>query len=167
MVVHRQFLLRDAIKKTFSKWKGCFKNGRGIHDARKMAKLSNNLLNLAKASYSPTEIAFAEIRLDELLVDARNEVLKANPSYHITVQFDKEIEEGASVSVKGNEYLLKVAFINLMENGCKFSENKTCKVTISYRHDKTILLLLAITIFFSLIGIVMWGTLSGSMVPMI
>ncbi|MGY0036576.1 magnesium transporter [Pedobacter sp. NJ-S-72] len=28
-------------------------------------------------------------------------------------------------------------------------------------------LLLAITIFFSLIGIVMWGTLSGSMVPMV
>jgi len=110
-----------------------------LHDARKMAKLSNNLLNLAKASYNPTEIAFAEIRLDELLVDARHEVLKANPFYHITVQFDKEIEEGASVSVNGNEYLLKVAFINLMENGCKFSENKTCEVTISYRHDKTIL----------------------------
>jgi magnesium transporter len=28
-------------------------------------------------------------------------------------------------------------------------------------------MLLAITIFFSLIGIVMWGTLSGSMIPMI
>jgi len=27
--------------------------------------------------------------------------------------------------------------------------------------------LLAVTIFFSLIGIVMWGTLSGSMVPMV
>lgn len=111
-----------------------------LEDAHKMAKLSNNLLNLAKASYNPTEIAFAEVRLDELLVDARNEVLKANPSCHITIQFDKEIEEGTSVSVKGNEYLLKVAFINLMENGCKFSENKTCKVIISYRHDKTILL---------------------------
>jgi magnesium transporter len=28
-------------------------------------------------------------------------------------------------------------------------------------------LLLAITVFFSLIGIIMWGTLSGSMIPMI
>ena len=28
-------------------------------------------------------------------------------------------------------------------------------------------MLLAITIFFSLIGIVMWGTLSGSMIPMV
>jgi signal transduction histidine kinase len=110
-----------------------------LQDARKMEKLSNNLLNLAKASYNATEIAFTEIRLDELLIDARQEVLKANPYYYITIQFDKEIEEGTSVSVNGNEYLLKVAFINLIENGCKFSENKTCAITIGYRHDKTIL----------------------------
>ncbi len=108
-------------------------------DAHKMARLSNNLLNLAKASYDQTEITFTSLRLDELLLDARQEVLKANAAYHVNIRFDKEIEEGASISVYGNEYLLRAAFVNLLENGCKFSANNTCEATIGYRHDKAIL----------------------------
>lgn len=110
-----------------------------LADARKMSRLSNNLLNLAKASYDQAEIAFSALRLDEILLDARNEVLKANPLYRIHISFDKEIEEGTSITVRGNEYLLKAAFTNLIENGCKFSANKTCEVTINYKHDKAVL----------------------------
>jgi len=110
-----------------------------LQDAAKVAKLSKNLLDLAKASYDQTEIVQTELRLDELLLDSRHEVLKSNPHHHVSIRFDKEIEEGTAISVKGNEYLLKVAFVNLMENGCKFSDNKTCNVTISYKYDKAIL----------------------------
>jgi two-component system sensor histidine kinase ArlS len=35
--------------------------------------------------------------------------------------------------VNGNEYLLKVAFVNLFENGCKFSTDKSSTVSISFR----------------------------------
>ena len=39
----------------------------------------------------------------------------------------------------GNEYLLRVAFINLMENGCKFSKDNEAAIAITYFKDKTIL----------------------------
>lgn len=40
-----------------------------LSDAKKLGRLSNSLLNLAKASYDPSEISFKLIRIDELLLD--------------------------------------------------------------------------------------------------
>jgi signal transduction histidine kinase len=108
-------------------------------DARKLSRLSNDLLDLAKASYDQVKISFKELRLDEVLLDARQGVLKSNPHYKVDILYEREIEEGDFISIKGNEYLLKVAFGNLIENGCKFSRDHQCTVSISFEEDKTIL----------------------------
>ena len=110
-----------------------------LNDARRLSKLSTGLLDIAKASYDQTEIIFKELRLDELLLDARQQVLKSNSAYHVNIIFEREIENDDDISVKGNEYLLKVAFYNLMENACKFSENHQSTVAISF-HDKNTIL---------------------------
>ncbi|HEY5465374.1 MAG TPA: ATP-binding protein [Hanamia sp.] len=110
-----------------------------IEDAQKLVRLTNNLLDLAKANYDQTEIGFKEVRLDELLLDARNEVRHNHPDYKVNIIFEKEIEDDDFISVRGNEYLLKTAFMNLMENGCKFSEEKESTVAITYFKDNTIL----------------------------
>lgn len=110
-----------------------------ISDAQKLVRLSNSLLDLAKANYDHTEISFKEIRLDEVLLDARNDVLHNHPGYKINIVFEQEIEDDDFISVLGNEYLLKVAFMNLIENGCKFSEGNESSIAISYLPDKTIL----------------------------
>ncbi len=110
-----------------------------ISDTQKLIRLSSSLLDLAKANYDQTEIAFKEMRLDEILLDASNEVVHNQPGYKINVAFEKEIEDDGFISVQGNEYLLKVAFVNLMENGCKFSKNKQSNVSISYDKQNIIL----------------------------
>ena len=110
-----------------------------IGDAQKVVRLSNSLLDLAKANYDHTEIAFKELRIDELILDARNDVLHDRPSCKINVLFETEIEDDDFISVLGNEYLLRVAFINLMENGCKFSKDNEAAIAITYFKDKTIL----------------------------
>ncbi|WP_118974277.1 HAMP domain-containing sensor histidine kinase [Taibaiella koreensis] len=103
-----------------------------ISDTQKLIRLSNSLLDLAKANYDQTEIAFKPIRLDELLLDARADVLHNQFLYKVKITFEREIEEDSDITVRGNEYLLKVAFINLMENGCKFSEDHESTVSITY-----------------------------------
>lgn len=110
-----------------------------ISDTQKLVRLSNSLLDLAKANYNPTEISFREIRLDEILLDARNDAIHDHPDFKISIIFEQEIENDDFISVLGNEYLLKVAFKNLMENGCKFSGQKLSSVAITYFKDKTIL----------------------------
>jgi signal transduction histidine kinase len=107
-----------------------------LKDAQKLARLSNSLLDFAKASYDPSEISFREIRLDEVLLDARQQVGRQNPSYQIDIHYETEFDNDDDISVRGNEYLLKVAFANIFENGCKFSSNNSSTVTISVRNEQ-------------------------------
>lgn len=106
-----------------------------LSDARKLARLSNDLLDFAKATYDETEITFKPLRLDEVLWDARTQVLKSSPAYQVSMLFEGEIEDDRLLTLSGNEYLLKVAFANLMENGCKFSADHHCTVTIHFNQQ--------------------------------
>lgn len=102
-----------------------------IEDTQKLIRLSNSLLNLAKANYDPAEVAFRDLRADELLLDARNDVLHNQSAYKVAILFEQENDNDRYVSVKGNEYLLKLAFINLIENSCKFSADHRSIIYIS------------------------------------
>lgn len=110
-----------------------------LHDAQRLSRLSSDLLDLAKTAYDPSGIQFATLRPDEILLDARRAVLQANPDYRVILHFEKELEEGDCITITGNEYLLRVAFANLMENGCKFSVDKQCRISIRFEDHRTIL----------------------------
>lgn len=103
-----------------------------MQDTQRLVRLSNSLLDLAKASYDQTEVAFREIRIDEILLDAQNEVTHHQPANKVTIAFSEDDLQESAAAVSGNAYLLKVAFINLMENACKFSFDHTCRVIIGY-----------------------------------
>lgn len=111
-----------------------------VSDTQKLIRLSNSLLDLAKASYDQTEIAFRPLRLDEILLDARTDVLHNQPRYKVDIVFEKEIENDSFISVNGNGYLLRAAFANLIENGCKFSDSNQSTVSISYNEKDTVLI---------------------------
>lgn len=131
--------LEIAINKNrnIDEYKMAIENSLG--DAKKLARLSNSLLDLAKASYDPSEISFKTIRIDEILLDARQQVQKINTEYKIDIHFEQDFDSNNEITINGNEYLIKTAFINLMENGCKFSENKCCNVSIACKNQKIIL----------------------------
>lgn len=103
-----------------------------LQDAGRMRKLIDGLLNLAKADYQPEQIKMQEIRLDELLLDARELILRAHPDYHIELIFEQEADDDNVLTVKGNVYLLTIAFINLIENNCKYSLNNSSSIHISH-----------------------------------
>lgn len=113
--------------------------GNTLNDANKLVRLSNSLLDFAKASYDPTEISFRPIRVDEALLDARQQVQQANTDYKIDIHFSADIDDENQVTINGNEYLLKVAFVNLFENGCKFSMHKKTTVNVSFRKKHILL----------------------------
>lgn len=110
-----------------------------LEDAKKLGRLSNSLLDLAKASYDPSEISFKQVRIDEVLLDARQQVQKVSPNYKIDIHFEHDFEHDNQILVDGNEYLLKVACANLFENGCKFSNDYQTKVSVAFK-DKEIIL---------------------------
>ena len=64
--------------------------GNALQDSRRIVNLIDGLLNLAKADYQSEQITMEEVRLDELLLDARELVLKAHPDYHIELVFEQD-----------------------------------------------------------------------------
>ena len=110
-----------------------------MNDARRMNSLIDGLLNLAKADYGKEQISMQEIRLDELLLDVRECILRAHPEYKIELVFDEqETDDDRFVTVSGNSYLLSIAFSNLIENNCKYSPDRTSFVQISFWNKWTI-----------------------------
>lgn len=100
-----------------------------LEDARNMVKLSNSLMDLAKASYDPNEISFSEVRLDEVLLESYTKIIKENSGYKVSLNIEDTVEEHQLI-IQGNEYLLQVAFNNLIDNACKYSPEHTCLIDV-------------------------------------
>ncbi|AYZ34510.1 HAMP domain-containing protein [Chryseobacterium indologenes] len=105
-----------------------------LGDARNMVKLSNSLMDLAKASYDPNEISFSEVRLDEVLLESYSKTIKENEGYRALLNIADTVEEQQLV-IQGNEYLLRVAFNNLIDNACKYSPEHLCSIEVNAKED--------------------------------
>ena len=104
-------------------------------DIRELSQLAETLLELAKVNDESQRIFYGEVRIDEVLWDARSLLLSAEPNYLITVQFDENINSEQQLLANGNPHLLKTAFVNLMENGCKFSDNSHVNVWVFFQKE--------------------------------
>ncbi|MDM1360198.1 sensor histidine kinase [Myroides marinus] len=110
-----------------------------LGDAKRLVRLSNSLLDFAKASYDPTEIVFKPTRVDEVVLDACQKIQKANAGYTFGFMIDERIDSEELVTVHANPYLLEVAIANLLENACKYSDNHHGTVSISNHHGAVII----------------------------
>lgn len=108
-------------------------------EAERLDALVNSLLSLAKTDLDDGELVQEEVRLDEVVLDARLKVDKAYSSNRIRVDFSDLPENPDCITINGNSNLLRVAFTNLMENACKFSGKQEVVVKI-FTADKAVVL---------------------------
>lgn len=99
-------------------------------DAKRMSEIIVGLLNVTRAEYDASQIKMEPIRVDELLMDVSDELMRAHPDYHINISFEGEPESDEEVTTVANRYLLSLAFHNLIENNCKYSADHTSDVSI-------------------------------------
>ena len=91
-------------------------------------------MDLAKAGFDADEISFSQLRIDEILLDSSAKITKENPYYNISFNMEDDLEE-ENLIILGNEYLLLVAFNNLIENACKYGDNQKCSISIKKDHQ--------------------------------
>ncbi|GAB3895995.1 HAMP domain-containing sensor histidine kinase [Spirosoma agri] len=118
-------LKRRTVEEHEAKWKSVLEV---IH---RMNKLTNNLLDLTLVSLESTPLKFSEVSIDEVIYQVSQMLMTRQPDYSVVFSFDGQMETiQPSLTIEGNKSLLYSAFFNLMENGCKFSENKRVQVTL-------------------------------------
>ena len=102
-----------------------------LDDTRTLVELTNGLLTLAQSGIEKQRFTFSPVRVDETLFAAQNELGKAHADYHFLIEYDTFPEDESQLILAGNEHLLKTAFINLMDNACKFSDDHTVRIGFS------------------------------------
>jgi signal transduction histidine kinase len=99
--------------------------------------LSTQLLLLAQATAEHSKANFQITRIDDLLWEAKEELLKAFPTYKIEINFDLNVNQEA-LNMKCDEQLIKAALLNLMDNGCKYSDDGRVGVTLRSAENEVI-----------------------------
>ncbi len=92
-----------------------------ITDLKNINALLNSLLELAQINRN-VNIEFADVRIDEIIFNAIRQVKVRYQGRKIIPKIQYP-EQGNDLLIRGNEGLLTIAFRNLVENGCKFSND--------------------------------------------
>lgn len=107
-----------------------------IEDMHKLNKLANRLLLLAQTETDAISSDFNNCRIDEIVWTCIADLKKQNPKYEATVYFNESINEEHNLVVFGSELLLKTVIINLLENGCKYSDDHKVTLDLSATEQK-------------------------------
>jgi signal transduction histidine kinase len=102
-----------------------------LTDITRLNKLSNGLLELAQVSADSANIRLQQVQIDDIIYQCALTLSNKYVHYHTSFAFEETGEFSQSgFNVLGDEALLKTAFMNLMENACKFSPDHQVQVTL-------------------------------------
>lgn len=101
-------------------------------------QLSNRLLLLAQASDDGSIHKFAPLRVDEVLWLAKEDEEQIAVHYKIHIEMDRGLDDEL-LTIRGDEQLMKAAFVNLIDNACKYSDNHSVTIQVRAVHKNLIL----------------------------
>jgi signal transduction histidine kinase len=103
-----------------------------LEDIKSLVDLSNRLLLIARTSAEGPVNFNKKLRIDEILWQAQDEITRFNPDFHINISIDNSLTDSDQMIVVGDEYLLKVAVSNIIDNACKYSQDHSVDIKFSH-----------------------------------
>lgn len=108
-------------------------------DVLHMSKLTQTLLEFAKASGSTGGLEIEPVRIDEIMLQVIQELAKINDQFKVVLGYDDLPAEDSGLFVLGNEPLLLTAIKNIVHNACKYSPNRQAVVQLKPQPQKIII----------------------------
>lgn len=106
-----------------------------LEDIKELQQLTKTLLEIANAG-THGAISLDKVRIDEVLLKAHSETMRQHSGYKVSLDFNELPEDENECLVFGNVHLLQSAFRNIIENGCKYSPDRSVHVQLLFRADK-------------------------------
>jgi signal transduction histidine kinase len=104
-------------------------------EALEISDKTSQLTELSRISMAGNTISFSDVRMDEVLWQAKARLISKNKSCKLRFHTDDFPEDFDSLVVSGNEGLLNIALFNLIENACKYSPDHTADIRL-YTDDR-------------------------------
>ncbi len=99
-------------------------------DVQDIADITENLLQMAKIKSEGFHLDVQNFQLDETILECQAKLLRSHPEYSVSFEIEGQPDSQETLTVEGNEALLKLAFINIMDNCCKYSDDKHVDIRI-------------------------------------
>lgn len=100
-------------------------------DTRQLNKLTQTLLEFARASGTASGLSIDLLRIDEILLRLPGEMTKIDPASNVVLDFHALPESEDALLVFGNEELLFTAIRNIVTNACKYSADHKAVIQLS------------------------------------
>jgi signal transduction histidine kinase len=101
-----------------------------LDDIKHLNSLSNRLLLLAQTSNVERDQKMTAVRADELIWQTKEDLMKHHPGFTINIDLDESLDDESKLTIRGDEQLIRTAVSNLIENGCKYSNDHKVHVFI-------------------------------------
>jgi signal transduction histidine kinase len=88
-------------------------------------------LLLAQSSLEEREKRMSPLRIDELIWQTKEELVKHHPSFTIKIDLDESLDDEKKLTIRGDDQLVKTALANIIENGCKYSADHLTQVFVA------------------------------------
>jgi signal transduction histidine kinase len=101
-----------------------------LEDIKALINLTNRLLLLARTTSENQNTAKTPVRIDEVLWQVKDVLKKYNKGYHVNISLDPDLNDSDQMTVYGDEYLLRTAFLNIADNACKYSPDNQVDIKL-------------------------------------
>jgi len=113
------------------------------HEAERLNRLVNDLLQLAGISHKEISFTREVTSLNDILQGAKKKLDMQSPENKVQLNFAKNLTE--HILIEGNRHLLITAFFNLIDNASKFSSYDYVTVDASLTDQKSATVLITDT----------------------
>lgn len=111
-----------------------------LEEAAKLDRKTKVLLSLAHTGFDGKVQKFDKVRMDQLLWDAKESIEKLDQKNKIHFDTGLLPENSLKLKVIGNEQLLLLAFTNIINNACKYSNHQVVNLSIGASNDKVFII---------------------------
>ena len=101
-----------------------------LSEALEVSDKTTQLMELSKLSMAGEQISFSDVRIDDILWQAKAQVLGKSTEYRFKFNTEDFPDDSDFLIVRGNETLVRMTLYNLLENACKFSPDHTAMVRL-------------------------------------
>lgn len=110
-------------------------------EAEKLEEKTKALLFLARTGYTENTKRFDKVRVDELLMEVKQNLSRVNKNLKIKMDFSLLPESPEKLKIKGNEQLLHLAISNIISNASKYSDNNEVYLALGATEQSVVIII--------------------------